>query len=192
MSDTLILNRGWIPIHIMDWHKAIALLYKEHANALDADMVTYCYTDWVKQSIFLDDYPKIGTVKYKVAIPEVMVLTTFDRLPLREIKFTRQSIFQRDNYTCQYCGVKFKKNDLEKEHVIPKCQGGKNSWDNIVSACTPCNSKKRDRTPEQAGMKLIRKPRPPDWFNPHNRITHHPNKKKQWDAFLIKVNGDKK
>jgi len=189
MNDTLILNKSYIPIHIADWTKAISLLYRGHANALDHDFMVYNYDDWLIQTPELCNHKKIKTCHYEVAIPDVMVLTLYNKLPIKEVQFTRQSIFQRDNYICQYCGKKFKKDELEKEHVFPKSRGGKNTWDNIVSACSPCNARKANRTPQEAGMKLIRKPSPPVWLNPFNKLKHHPNKKKQWMIFLKKVDG---
>ena len=81
----------------------------------------------------------------------------------REIKFTRSHIYKRDSYTCQYCGRTRTQKDLNFDHVTPKSNGGRTSWDNIVTSCYSCNTKKRNRTPEQAGMKLLRAPEKPSW-----------------------------
>lgn len=77
-------------------------------------------------------------------------------------KYSRENILIRDNYTCQYCGVKRSSTKkLNLDHVIPKAQGGLSSWENIVTACLDCNNGKRDRTPEEAGMKLFKQPTKP-------------------------------
>ena len=191
VKDTLVLNRSYIPVHLSHWHHVMKLLYKEHAHALDRDYTVYTsYDDWMVASSIMDpEIKRIHTVHYEIAVPEIVVLTKYDSLPSREVKFTRQSVFQRDRYICQYCGKKFKKEELQKEHVIPKSQGGSNEWDNIVSACEPCNSSKRDRTPKQAGMKLIKKPEPPKWYSPVTKIKHTPNLKPTWEVFLKHIGG---
>jgi len=188
--DTLVLNRSYIPVHLSHWHDVMKLLYKEHAHALDREYTVYTYDEWVKASPNMDsELKRIHTVHYEIAVPEIVVLTLYDSLPMREVKFTRQNVFQRDKYICQYCGKKFPKDDLQKEHVIPKSQGGGNDWDNIVSACHPCNSKKRDRTPQQAGMKLIKEPEPPRWYNPITKLKHTPKLKPTWKVFLKHIGG---
>jgi len=74
-----------------------------------------------------------------------------------KIPFSRTNVFFRDDWTCQYCGDRKPASALTWDHVFPKCRGGKKSWENIVTACFPCNQRKRNRTPEEAGMKLSRK-----------------------------------
>jgi 5-methylcytosine-specific restriction endonuclease McrA len=79
------------------------------------------------------------------------------------VKFTRHNIFERDHNTCQYCGIKFDRKDLNLDHVIPRDRGGETSWENIVCSCVPCNSRKGNRTPPEAGLKLLHKPKRPKW-----------------------------
>jgi len=129
----------------------------------------------------------VNTVKHKIAVPDIIVLNKYDRLPNREIKYTRQSIFERDRFICQYCGKKFKRNELEVEHVIPRAQGGKSIWSNVVAACNSCNSKKRDRTPEEAGMKLLKKPHEPKWYGPFEKLKNKPHIRPSWKVFMEKV-----
>jgi 5-methylcytosine-specific restriction endonuclease McrA len=80
------------------------------------------------------------------------------------VKFSRANIYARDDYTCQYCGKKFPSEDLTFDHVVPVATGGQKRWDNIVAACFRCNHKKGGRTPEEAGMKLVRQPTEPHWL----------------------------
>ncbi len=80
------------------------------------------------------------------------------------IRFSRTNIFLRDQFSCQYCGQRFSKMSLTLDHVVPVVQGGRTSWENIVTACKECNQRKGGRTPQQAGMQLIRKPKRPLWL----------------------------
>jgi len=90
--------------------------------------------------------------------------------PKRPAKFSRQNIYARDKYKCQYCGQRFSSEELTYDHVIPRSRGGKTEWENIVTCCVDCNRRKGGRTPAEAGMKLIRKPVKPTWI-PALRIT---------------------
>lgn len=191
LYDTLVLNKNWAPISIINYKKCMNLIYQDHAMSIDNDFVVYDFKNWIEFSMLpktLDDgYTHINTIKLKIAVPDIIVLKKYDRLPYRDIKFSRQSIFQRDNFKCQYCGKQFKKDKLEIEHVIPKCHGGRSLWDNVVSACGPCNDKKGGRTPEQAGMKLIKKPKQPGWVSPFDMVKHKPNIRPMWKKYLGKV-----
>ncbi len=87
----------------------------------------------------------------------------FDRLPKKEVKFTRHNIFERDRNTCQYCGQVFERKDLNLDHVIPRDRGGPTTWENIVCSCIHCNTQKANRTPQEAALHLVRKPKRPKW-----------------------------
>lgn len=95
-----------------------------------------------------------------VRLPSVIRLLTYRHVPVRMQLATRRNIFMRDGYRCQYCGLKFRGSDLTLDHVIPRAQGGKNSWENLVVCCRKDNHRKADRTPEEAGMPLLRRPLP--------------------------------
>ena len=163
--DTLVLNKAWVPVNIVDYKGCMKYICQDAASSLDSDFIAYNFEDWITYStlprVIDDGHSFVNTVSHKIAIPDIIVLHKYDRLPQREVKFTRQSVFERDGHICQYCGGKFPRDKLQKEHVIPKAQGGESNWNNIVAACMACNSIKRDRTPEQAGMKLLRKPKEP-------------------------------
>ncbi len=90
----------------------------------------------------------------RLRVPEVVALQHFDRLPLAAVAFSRRNVAKRDHFTCQYCGSQPGVEDLTIDHVLPRAQGGTSSWTNCVAACAPCNARKADRTPEQAGMRL--------------------------------------
>jgi 5-methylcytosine-specific restriction endonuclease McrA len=90
-------------------------------------------------------------------------LTKYDRLPQRTVRFTRKNIFEHYDYRCAYCGKKFKSKELNFDHVVPRSHGGKTGWDNIVPSCYGCNTRKADRTPREAGMKMYYLPSKPKW-----------------------------
>jgi 5-methylcytosine-specific restriction endonuclease McrA len=107
----------------------------------------------------------------------------FDRLPKKEVKFTRANIFERDKNTCQYCGKVFDKRDLNLDHVLPRDKGGQTTWENIVCSCIPCNTKKGNRLAHQAGMKLIKKPVRPKW-RPFVNISFDGHRHESWRHFV--------
>lgn len=146
MSDVLLLNSDYLPLTTIRWTKAMTLLFK------DVVFPVQFYDDWTVSSAY-DEHQ----------VPAVIVLK--NRVSFEEkIKFCAENIYIRDRYTCQYCARKLKGSELELEHVIPQSRGGKRTFDNIVASCSPCNAKKADRTPEEAGMKLLRPPRQPSNF----------------------------
>jgi 5-methylcytosine-specific restriction endonuclease McrA len=189
--DILILNSSWVPIQICIWQKGMSHIASGKAKSLDKDFIAYKFVDWLEYSMLpevIDDgYSMVNTINHKIAIPDIIVLDSYSGLPRSEVKFTRQSIFERDKFICQYCGQQFKREELEKEHVIPRSQGGLSVWTNIVTACGACNDKKAGMTPEQAGMKLIRKPVEPKWIGPFDKIRNKPNIRPAWSHFLDKV-----
>lgn len=186
-NDVLVLNRSWIPIHIVDWKKAMSLIYTENAHAICKEFLSYTYGDWINFSIKADDYNKVRTTSTAIAIPEIIVLTNYNSIPKRDIKFSRQTVFERDKFICQYCGQTFNVKELTMDHIIPKSQGGKSSWLNIVSCCVPCNSRKANRTPVQAGMKLIHSPQEPRWLNPITKLHGKVHICKSWNHFMDRM-----
>jgi 5-methylcytosine-specific restriction endonuclease McrA len=139
-SFTLLLNSWMLPQRIVPWQEAITLWYLGKVDVLEA------YGDWVSS-------PSIT-----VPLPAVIRLRRHVASVRKGVKFSRANVFARDGFSCQYCGVKKTKNELSFDHVVPRMAGGRTGWENIVTACRPCNHKKRNRTPDQASMKLLRKP----------------------------------
>lgn len=181
--DVLVLNRSYIPIHIITWQKCMSLIYQEAARPLDRDFLTYELKDWMEYSLKAEDYPYVQTVKQNISIPEIIVLKTYDKLPIRDVKYSRQTLFQRDKFKCAYCGNTFDKTSLTIDHIIPRSKGGQSNWSNTISCCKPCNYKKADNTPEGANMKLLFKPKKPIWLSPIAHIKpNHPCK--SWLKFM--------
>ena len=106
----------------------------------------------------------INTPSMRLRLPEVIVLTAFNRFVKREVRLSRKNIFERDQCTCQYCAKKFSKSDFTIDHVMPRSRGGRDTWENLVLACVRCNIKKGNRTPLEAHMPLLKEPAKPKWL----------------------------
>lgn len=166
-QHVLVLNRLWQAVNICTVRRALTLLFEGHAsvvlNEKDGAFQTYSFAQWRDFSRVESHPDSISTVSFRIRVPRVILLGLFDRLPKKEVKFTRHNIFERDRNTCQYCGVVFERRDLNLDHVIPKDREGPTTWENIVCSCIACNTKKANRTPLEAGLRLIRKPKRPKW-----------------------------
>lgn len=144
MEQTLILNVTYEPLKVVDWQRA---------------MVLWCQG---KVEIVETHDREVRAVTFSFRLPSVVRLLRLVRVRRSEVvPFSRANIFLRDDYTCQYCGDVFEPRDLTFDHVVPYAQGGRRGWDNIVTACVTCNRRKGARTPEEAGLRLIRRPRRP-------------------------------
>jgi len=188
IPDCLVLNKGWIPIHIVSWQKAISLIYQEKCKALDKDYLSYAYDDWKAFSIAnAKNYHILHNINYPLALPEIIVSISFDRLPDRQVKYSRQNIFARDKFRCMYCGKQFQRKELTLDHVYPKSKGGRTTWSNTVSSCYSCNQKKANLTLEEAHMRLKFKPKKPKWFSPLDGVNVKTHPCKSWKHFMDRV-----
>lgn len=184
-KDVLVLNKAFIPIHIIDCYKCMSLIYQETARALDTDFVVYNFSDWLdfSASISAESYPFISTIKHKIAIPEIIVLKNYDKLPERDVKYSRQTVMSRDNYRCYLCGKSFGKDHLTIDHIVPRSKGGRSTWDNTITCCKPCNYNKADMTLEQLEIKPLFKPKKPKWISPINKLGNR-SYRQSWLKFL--------
>ena len=148
----LVLNQSYEPLNVCQARRAVVLIYQGKAELLE------------------NGTGFIHTVSDTFPLPSVIRLGYMIKRPRHERKLTRLEVFNRDKYTCQYCGKEIRQPTLD--HVTPRHTGGKHTWENVVSACIPCNRRKAGRTPEQAGMKLTRPPSPPHG-NIFFYISHH-------------------
>jgi 5-methylcytosine-specific restriction endonuclease McrA len=165
-QGVLVLNRFWQAVHICSVRRAFSLLYMGHAQVVEGngagdDFRTFDFQRWRELSQDYEGEDAVRTICFRIRIPRVIVLMLFDRIPKKEVKLTRQNIFERDSYTCQYCGELKDRRDLNLDHVIPRDHGGTTTWENVVCSCIPCNTRKGNRRPPGASMKLIRKPKRP-------------------------------
>jgi 5-methylcytosine-specific restriction endonuclease McrA len=161
-SSVLVLNRSFLPIHVTSARRAFALLYQGIARVVDEQYQTFDFEGW-RQLALARDGELVGTTSGPIRVPRVIVLVAFDRVPKRHVRFSRINIYGRDDFTCQYCGVRHPRSELNLDHVIPRSLGGRSTWENVVCSCLDCNRRKGGCTPEQAGMQLRRIPRRPRW-----------------------------
>ena len=186
-GDVLVLNRSFYAVQVTSWQRALSLVYTDHASVVDQEYRTYSFEDWRELSSLIEKNPAgyVHTPSFKVAIPDVIALKFYDRLPSTEVKFTRHNIYEHYHYTCCYCGKKLPSSELNLDHVIPRSKGGKTSWDNIVTACIPCNLKKANKLPQEAGMDLRVKPARPKWQGTIPLVFRSPLKiRASWQRFI--------
>lgn len=186
-EPVLVLNRLWQAVNVCSVRRAMTLLFQGHAQVVlgddDGNFNTFDFRSWSDLSQTEPHPDSIATISFKIRIPRVIVLAVFDRLPRKDVKFTRHNIFERDKNTCQYCGDHRDRANLNLDHVVPRDRGGPTNWENIVCSCVRCNTRKANRTPTEAGMQLIRAPRKPKW-RPFLQINLHHNCHHSWRHFI--------
>ncbi|CAN5678603.1 HNH endonuclease [soil metagenome] len=170
--NVLVLNKHYQAIRVINVRRAFSLLCRELAEVIHIETdatsgksqwLNLNFSDWqqlseLKAEFEPDEFDWIHTVRFQIAVPRIIRLLGYDKLPRQDVKFNRRNIYARDSSRCQYCGKKYPTTELSLDHVKPKSQGGRSTWDNIVCCCIKCNVKKGGRTPEQAHMHLITKP----------------------------------
>lgn len=170
-ANVLVLNKFYQAIRVVNVKRAFALLAKDQAEVVhietdvagqsswqNMDLTEWTTLSQLKQEFEPDGFDWIHTVRFAIAVPKIIRLLGYDRLPRQDVKFNRRNIFARDSNKCQYCGKKFSTSELSLDHVVPRSQNGRATWENIVCCCVKCNVKKGGRTPDQAKMKLLTKP----------------------------------
>ena len=189
--SVLVLNKLYMAVRVVSVRRAFILLCKEIAEVVsveDGRWTSYDFESWrdVSELRSRFDDPEqdwVRTVSFDIRVPRIIRLLRYDRMPNQLVKFNRRNIFARDGNRCQYCGHKFPTTELSLDHVVPRAVGGPNTWENIVCACMKCNVRKGGRTPEQAGMKLTRKPVKPK-TSPLVRVKLGNQKYQSWKTFL--------
>ena len=183
----LVLNRLWQAVNVCSVRRALSLLFTGSAQVVYHDgpggFHTFDFGEWADFSEEEPSDESIATVAFRLRVPRVILLLGYDRFPKQEVKFTRHNIFERDKNTCQYCGKVFDRRDLNLDHVIPRQRGGPTNWENIVCSCIPCNTRKRNRTPREAGMRLLKEPRKPKW-RPFIQVSFGMKTHDSWKHFI--------
>jgi 5-methylcytosine-specific restriction endonuclease McrA len=162
-DSVLVTNKHYVAVNVAAARDIFGRLFNNDCTVVYGEFENADFNQWKAMSADYTGSDVVHTVRYKLRVPSVIRLLRFERLPHREVRFTRDSLFDRDKNCCQYCGKRFRTRDLNIDHVQPKSRGGKTEWENLVCSCEPCNTKKADRTPAEAGMHLIRQPKKPMW-----------------------------
>ena len=181
-ASVLVLNRSYLPIHVTSVRRAFSLLYQGLAKAVNEQYETFDFDSWAELAIRTHD-DTIGIVGGGIRVPRVILLQAFDKVPKRHVRFSRINIYARDRNTCQYCGQRNPRAELNLDHVVPRAHGGRSTWENVVCSCIGCNRKKGGRTPVQARMRLIRKPVRPRW-SPVLTVVNGREGYPEWRPFL--------
>ncbi|MGO9262315.1 MAG: HNH endonuclease [Bryobacteraceae bacterium] len=160
----LVLNASYEPIHICSARRAITLVCK--GAALVEEVSPHM----------------IRTSKINVPVPNVIRLTRYRRVPRQNRSVSRKGILLRDGFTCQYCHSKLAPSELTLDHVLPRSRGGGSVWENLVASCFACNNRKGDRTPQEAGMPLVRPPRQLGIHAKHRLLA---SDSQSWEKYLF-------
>jgi len=162
--SVLMLNQNYEPLTVCSARRAIVLLFQGKAEMIEKA-----------------DGLKIHTVDREFALPSIVRLWQYRRVPFRHIMLTRKNIITRDGHRCQYCGIT--RGPMTVDHIVPKTRGGRDTWENMVCACVRCNNRKGDRTLEQAGMKLLKRPTRPTHITFIQRHVGIPDRR--WRPYLF-------
>jgi 5-methylcytosine-specific restriction endonuclease McrA len=190
-SSVLVLNRLFMAVRVVPARHAFVMLWKQAAEVVsveDETFSTYDFASWAELSQLRRKFQPaahewIRTVRLELAVPRVIRLLSYDRLPKTRVRLNRRNLFARDANRCQYCGRKFRTSELSIDHVLPRSRGGRTTWTNVVCACLQCNVRKGGRTPDEAGMHLTHKPVQPR-FSPVITLHAGSEKYRSWKQFL--------
>jgi len=165
--DCLVLNMSYIPIETISWQDAFKKIFNGQAYAIE----------------FYDD-EIVRTPNDEFLKPAVIVCTEFNGMPSRIAVYSKRLICQRDDWTCMYCGVPVNQDTFSIDHIVPRAQGGRSTFENTVCACRRCNSKKADRTPKQAKMNLRCQPTEPK-INPIKAKFSRVQLENEWKQYVL-------
>ena len=196
-ASVLVLNRHYQAVRVVNVRRAFSLLCKELAEVIhietqrdgtvsrwqNLDFASWQELSELHAQLEPETFDWIRTVRFPIAVPRIIRLLGYDRLPRQEVKFNRRNIFARDGNRCQYCGKKFVTSELSLDHVVPRSQAGATTWENIATCCIACNVRKGGRTPEQANMKLLSKPVKPR-RSPTVNVRLNDSRYASWKQFL--------
>ena len=190
-EKVLVLNRLYTAIRVISARRAFVMLCKDVAEVISVEegrYLNYDFESWTEVAALQrqfepDAHAWIRTPRFEIAVPKIIRLLGYDRLPRQQVKLNRRNLYARDANQCQYCGRHFPTRELTIDHVVPRVQGGAHCWENLVCACVKCNARKGGRTPGEAHLKLVRKPVRPR-RNPVVTLRLGSAKYQTWRAFL--------
>ena len=166
MQSVLLLNASFEPLKVISWQRAVSMFFLGKVEVVE-------------------EYDhKIRSVSLVIKAPAVVRLLRYIKVGKKSPPLCRSNILARDNFQCQYCSVDLTSREATLDHVIPRSQGGRTSWENLVCACSACNRKKGGKTPQEARMQLLKKPVKPDWL-PVLSMRFHGRVPISWQTFLF-------
>jgi 5-methylcytosine-specific restriction endonuclease McrA len=177
------VNRFFQPVQITTARRAFLLLYGGAALAIDEAGDVHEFSAWMRMPL-RDDDDTLAIVGGALRVPRVIHLRRYDRLRRPTVRLTRKNVMLRDAHQCQYCARRPPLRDLNIDHVLPRSRGGPDSWENLVTACRVCNLRKAWRTPDEASMRLLRRPVAPRWSTSAQLLMGTPTAFKEWEPFL--------
>jgi len=183
---TLVLNKNWVPISTVTVQDALTMLFgdffddkgRKLPKARVLDVETWQALSWDEWKLIPTngDEPVVHSAHEQYKVPEIIIATRYQKIPKNQLNFNQRNLFRRDD-CCQYCGTS---SADTIDHVLPKSRGGKSNWNNCVRCCFKCNQKKKDQTPEEANMRLLREPCKPGLeILGQSRV-----RMKSWDIFF--------
>ena len=166
-EPVLVLNATFEPINITAVRRAMILLLKGVAQAEEMN------------------HAEVHSTSRSIRVPSVIRLLAYRHIPQQTRALSRKNILLRDRNTCQFCSKVFTAAELTLDHVVPRSRGGRSSWENLVACCYTCNNRKGDRTPEEAGIKLVRRPRPFTLYTSRQLMRLIGHRDEKWRKYLF-------
>lgn len=161
----LLLNASFEPLHVISWQRAVSLFFSDKVE-------------------IVEEYDhEIRSVSLAIKAPAVVRLLQYVKMGRRKPPFSRLNILARDLFRCQYCNTRLNSKDATLDHVVPRSKGGTTCWQNVVCSCRLCNTRKGSRSPQDAGMRLLKSPAQPDWL-PVLKMKFNGQLPKSWRIFL--------
>jgi len=189
-TRTLILTQYYTPHEIVDWKDAVTRMFggKIQVVAQYDEILAHIDRNTLRSfpELALALRQVIGTdvESIEVKVPAVAVLMRHVRPVKSGVKFSKVNVMTRDRFSCQYCGNRLKGSELNYDHVVPRAKGGRTVWENIVTSCYPCNSKKANRTPEEAGLQLLSAPARPRTLPLNGPVIDLSDSPVEWAPYL--------
>ncbi len=166
-QPVLVLNASYEPINVCAARRALVLVLKGVASAEEHSQA------------------HARSARQAIPLPSVIRLLEYRRIPHQARALSRKNILMRDRYTCQYCLKTYPASEMTLDHVVPRSRGGESSWENLVACCYDCNNRKGNRTPEEAGMKLAKMPRPFTLHTSRHLMRLLAKSDEQWRKYLF-------
>jgi len=186
LPTVLVLNKHWQAIHVKTPAEAFCMLASDAATALDiadGSFVPTRWSDWLALPVREGDRT-VQTPRGAVRVPTVVIALNYARVPIRRPAFGARGIWERDGGVCQYTGRKLAPHEGNIDHVLPRSRGGESTWENCVLAHREINSHKADRLPQEAGLRLRRRPAAPRALPASAFIRNH-HGIADWKHFLV-------